>query len=191
MRDRPAAREMRFRATQTIDLQRLEFDWQASTGPFGCISVRDALRDGQAHLEVHLFRGLRFASIRGSDALSKGEIMRYLAELAWAPDAILLNPWLTWTIIDGRTLRVSTGLGNVRGEVELRLDESGLIARVSAQDRPHKEGSGFVERPWHGRFFDYRKYQHRWLPFAAEVGWILDGQTFISWRGEVLNWRAS
>jgi hypothetical protein len=74
---------------------------------------------------------------------------------------------------------VSAGRERARGEVELRLDESGRIACVLAQDRPRKEGSGFVERPWRGRFFDHRKHQDRW-PFAGEVGWILDGQTFIA-----------
>ena len=29
-------------------------------------------------------------------ALQRGELMRYLAELAWAPDAILHNPHLRW-----------------------------------------------------------------------------------------------
>jgi hypothetical protein len=28
-------------------------------------------------------------------------------------------------------------------------------------------------------------------PFAGEVGWILDGQTFIAWRGEVLSWHTA
>jgi hypothetical protein len=33
MRDRPAGREMRFRATQTIHLRQPEFEWRASAGP--------------------------------------------------------------------------------------------------------------------------------------------------------------
>ena len=117
--------------------------------------------------------------------------MRYLAELAWAPDAILYNNSLAWTVIDSRTLRVTAGKDSARGEVELRLDKNGRVACILAQDRPRKEGSGFVERPWCGRFFDYRKHQERWLPFAGEVGWILAGQTFIAWRREVLSWRAA
>jgi hypothetical protein len=92
MRDRPAGREMQFRAVETIDLRRSKFEWRASTGPFCCISVIDALKDGNADLEVWAFRRLRIAGVRGGAAAAKGEIMRYLAELAWAPDAILYNP---------------------------------------------------------------------------------------------------
>jgi hypothetical protein len=124
---------MRFNAVQTIELRRPEFVWRASAGPFGCVSVIDALRNGEADLEVQVFRLLRIASVKGGTVAAKGEIMRYLAELPWAPDAILLNPMLAWTVVDGRTFRVSAGQGQARGEVELQLDESGRIARVLAQ----------------------------------------------------------
>ncbi len=116
MRDWPAAREMRYHAVQTIDLRRPEFEWRASTGLFGCISVLDALKDGEAHLEARAFRLLPIATVRGEAAAAKGEIMRYLAELAWAPDAILLNASLALTIIDHRTLRVSAGGDGAPGE---------------------------------------------------------------------------
>jgi hypothetical protein len=188
MRDPPGARERRFNAVQTISLRRLAFEWRASVGPFGCVSVLDALKDGQASLAVKAFAFLRIAGVRGGADLMKGEIMRYLAELAWAPDAILCNPALAWTVVDERTLRVGAGQGPARGEVELQLDESGRIGQIRAEDRPRKEGSGFVERPWRGRFFDYRQHQGRWLPFAGEAGWVLGGQTFIAWRGTILDW---
>jgi hypothetical protein len=188
MRDRSNARAMRFRAVQTIHLRRPEFVWRASAGPFGCVSVTDALREGQAELEVRAFGLVRIASIKGGATAAKGEVMRYLAELAWAPDAILCNPTLAWTVADARTFMVSAGQDQARGEVELRLDGSGRIACFRAEDRPRKEGSGFVERPWRGRFFDYREHAGRWLPFAGEVGWVLGGQFFTAWHGRLLSW---
>lgn len=188
MREHPEGKEMRFRATETISLRRTEFEWRARTGPSGSISITDSLRDGEAHMEVRVFGLLRIAGVRGGAAAAKGAVMRYLAELAWAPDAIFHNRSLVWTVADERALCVSTGPGEGHGEVRLRLDEDGRIGSVEAEDRPRKEGSGFVERPWRGRFFDYREYQGRWLPFAAEVGWILNGQLFTAWRGEMLDW---
>lgn len=188
MRDRPAGRGLRFHASQTIDLRRTEFEWRAAFGPFGCISVTDALKNGEAELGVRAFRRLRIGGVRSETAAAKGEIMRYLAELAWAPDAILCNDTLAWTVIDGRTLRVSAGRGDQHGEVELLLDESGRIGSVAAQDRPRKEGSRFIERPWRGHFCNYRKHQSRWLPFSGEVGWVLDEGAFTAWRGEILSW---
>jgi hypothetical protein len=181
---------MRFHAVETIHLRKTEFGWRATVGPLGWLSVVDALRNGEAELEVRAFRCIRLAGERGGAAAAKGEIMRYLAELAWAPDAMLTNPALAWTVIDDRVLRVSTGWRGVRAEVELRLDQDGRIASVQADDRPRKEGASFVERPWRGRFFDYRPHQGRLLPFGGEVGWILDGQAFVTWRGQVVSWRA-
>jgi hypothetical protein len=162
-------------------LHHSEFEWRAFTGPLGLITVVDALKNGEADLEVRLLRHVRIASVKGGASSAKGEIMRYLAEIAWAPDAILHNHSLIWTVIDGRTLRVSAGQDRTRGELELRLDAKGRIECVFASDRPRKEGSGFVERPWHGRFSDYRRHQERWLPFGARsVGsWLVKN----SWLG--------
>ena len=191
MRDQPTARAARFSARQTINLRRPEFEWRASTGPLGCISVVDALKGEGANLKIRLFHALRIANMKGGAALAKGEFMRYLAELAWAPDAILANASLSWSVIDDQTFRVSAGLEGAHAEIELRLDERGRIFSIVADDRPREEGTGFVERPWHGRFFDYREHQERWLPFGGEVGWVLNGETFITWQGKILSWRVA
>jgi hypothetical protein len=59
---------------QTISLRRPEFEWRASTGPFGCISVLDAMRGGGADLEVRAFGLLRIARLmRGGAVAAKGE----------------------------------------------------------------------------------------------------------------------
>jgi hypothetical protein len=188
MRDAPSDRDMKFKARQTIDLLRPEFEWRARTGPFGCMTVTDALKQGQPKLDVHIFGLIRVISSSRSQQLVKGEIMRYLAELAWAPDAILQNRHLTWRVIDSRKLCVACTVGAVRSEVEFTLDAEGRIASVFTPDRPRKEGASFVERPWRGRFFDYRRHEGRWLPFAGEVGWILQEREFVAWRGRLTGW---
>jgi hypothetical protein len=43
MRDSPDDRGMRFRAVETISVQRPQFAWRAAIGLFGCISVMDSL----------------------------------------------------------------------------------------------------------------------------------------------------
>jgi len=188
MREGPADRFARFSAKQRIDLRRPNFAWRARTGPLGCISVTDAMRDGEARLEVRLLGLLRIAALRGGEEAAKGEVMRYLAELAWAPDAILLNPALSWQVVDDRRLRLAAGSGAARAEVELGLDGEGRIASVEAADRPRREGDCFVARPWRGRFMDYRRHEGRWLPFAGEVGWQLEGRWFTAWRGSIGSW---
>jgi hypothetical protein len=191
MWDRPGSREMAFSALQTINVHSPGFAWRARIGPLGCISIVDRLQDGAARIEVRLLGVLPIARIEGGTPLLKGEIIRCLAELAWAPDAILHDALLGWAVVDAQTFRVSAGSGPARGTVELHLDDCGRIAAVAAEDRPRKEGSGFVERPWRGKFFDYRQHCGRWLPFAGEVGWELEGDMFVAWRGRIIGWQVS
>lgn len=187
MRLRTGPRRVRFRARQTINLWEPGFEWRASMGPLGVISVCDAYRNGEGALDARLFGLIRLAHMRGAE-VAKGEIMRYLAELAYAPDAILLNRSLAWSVIDERTFLVSAGLGAGRGSVQLELDDEGRIGSIFAHDRPYAEGKETDERPWSGRFLDYRRHADRWLPFAAEVGWTVDGQVSNYWRGTLLSW---
>lgn len=188
MRDGPTDRFAPFSARQGIDLRQPAFTWRARTGPLGCVSVTDALQDGEARLEVRFLGLLRLAGLRGGEEAAKGELMRYLAELAWAPDAILSNPSLSWRVLDERTLRVAAGHGAARAEVELGLDGEGRIASARADDRPRHEGGRFVPRPWRGRFHDHRRHEGRWLPFAGEVGWQVDGRWFTVWQGRIERW---
>jgi len=75
--------------------------------------------------------------------------MRYLAELAWAPHAMLHNPQLSWREIDATIVEVSAespaGLARVR-----LIFENGDIARVEADDRPGAVGRRIVPTRWQG-----------------------------------------
>lgn len=191
LREAPSDRWRRFSAHQHIRLRETAFEWRASMRPFGAISVVDALTDGVPNLEVRLFRCIRLARVSGSDAASRGELIRYLAELPWAPDAMLANRGLAWTVVDDRTIRVGASLGTVHAEVEFVLDSAGRVQTASAHGRPRREGDQFVERPWQGRFSGYRQHQGRVLPFRGEVGWVLDGQAFTAWKGRIDSWTLS
>ena len=83
---RPGARPMRFIAEQQMDAGRVAFRWRARFGarllrPF---VVTDAYEDGAGRLEGRL-AGVRLFRSTGPD-VDRGQVMRYLAELAWLPD---------------------------------------------------------------------------------------------------------
>ncbi|MBN8949854.1 DUF6544 family protein [Rhizobium sp. 60-20] len=187
MRNSSDGRWTKFTATQRIDFQNPGFEWRARVGPFGLLCVRDALKDEGPILDVKVL-GIRLISASSGPSATKGEIMRYLAELAWAPDAIMQNEQLHWRVLNHDTLSVACEAQSARGEVQLGLDSDGRIGSVYAPDRPRREGATFVERPWRGRFYDYRWHDGRWLPFAGEVGWDVGGESFVAWRGELTNW---
>ena len=114
--------------------------------------------------------------------------MRYLAELAWAPDAILHNQNLRWRVDDGDNLAVSVGAGADACEVVLSLNDQGRISSAFAPNRPRSTVPPYLPTPWRGYFSDYRLHKGRWLPFAAAVSWEVDGPPFLYWQGSIEEW---
>ena len=179
---------MSFSATQTISIRTCAFDWRARAGPFGVVSARDALKDGEGRFEVMALGFIPIVRAEHSSALVRGELMRYLAELAWAPDAILHNTELRWRKDGPDTLSVSAGTGETASEVMLSLDGEGRIGGSFSPDRPRSATAPFLPTPWRGRFSDYRRHENRWLPFAGEVAWEIDGKEFVYWQGRIEHW---
>lgn len=185
-----AASWMSFRATQTISTRACAFDWRARAGPLGVISARDALVDGEGRFDVMALGIVPISRAERSPALVRGELMRYLAELPWAPDAILLNAGLRWRVDGSDTIAVSAGAGETMAEVTLSLDREGRVVRTFAPNRPRSATTPTLPTPWHGRFSDYRRHGGMWLPFEGEVAWEIDGKVTIYWQGRLKRWEA-
>lgn len=179
---------MPFTATQTLSTSKSAFDWRARFGPFGIISVRDALKDDVGRLDVAALGFIPLARAEHSVALLRGEVMRYLAELSWVPDAILFNTALHWREDGPDRLVVTAGPGGTASNVTLNLDSEGRIAGAYAPDRPRSVTAPFLPTPWRGRFSDYRHHNGRWLPFAGEVAWEIDGKSEVYWQGRLESW---
>lgn len=114
--------------------------------------------------------------------------MRYLAELAWAPHAMLHNPRLRWRELDAATVEVSAE--SAGGPARIRLVfEGGDLARIEADDRPRAVGRGTVPTRWRGHFSDDRALGGYRIPTRAEVEWVLDTGPFVCWRGEVTSYQ--
>ncbi len=177
-----------FTAAQSISTRDCEFEWRARAGPFGMVSACDVLKDGAAQFDVLVFGLIPVASAEQTSALMRSELMRYLAELAWAPDAILLNTNLRWRVDGPDMLAVSAGTGGTAAEVVLTLDHEGRIGNAFAPDRPRSATSPNLPTPWHGRFSDYRQHDTLWIPFAGEVAWVIDGIEEIYWQGRIEHW---
>jgi hypothetical protein len=178
-----------FTAEQVISIHQPGFAWLArmQAAPLASARILDCYVDSAGLLEARLFGSLPPARIAGPQA-TKGELMRYLAELSWAPHAMLYNPQLSWREIDATTAEVSAespaGLARVR-----LIFESGDITRVEADDRPRAVGRRTVPTRWYGRCCDYRQVDGCRIPTQAVVSWLLEDGPFEYWRGRVTRFR--
>jgi hypothetical protein len=188
MRNGPNNRWRSLTATQTIAVRQPGFVWLARMriGSLFPATILDAYGDEIGLLEVRLFDSVRLARISGPD-LSRGELMRYLAELPWAPHAILHNRHLSWHELNRDTVEVSAPC--VGGSAKVRLlFEAGDIAGIEADDRPRAAAGRTIPTPWRGHFFDYRTIGGCRIPTRAVVSWVLDDGPFDCWRGTITHY---
>lgn len=179
---------MDFTAIQTISNRTCEFDWRAKAGPFGLITARDALDHGEGRLDIMAAGVIPIARAEHTTALLRGELMRYLAELPWAPAAILLNNALGWRVEGPDSLAVSAGSGETTSEVIFSLDANGRVATAFAPDRPRSATLPILVTPWRGTFSDYRLQGTTWLPHKGEVAWEMPGQNGPYWQCRLDHW---
>ena len=185
MRAMPNAQWRPFTAEQVISVHRPGFAWLArmQVMPLLSAQILDCYVDSEGLLEARLCGSLPLALLAGP-AISKGELMRYLAELIWAPHAMLHNPALAWRQIDTTTVEVSAP--SIGGSARVRLIfEDGDIARIEADDRPRTIGRRILPTRWEGCCGDYREMEGCRVPTRAGVSWLLDDGPFEYWRGNV------
>jgi hypothetical protein len=177
------------RATQHVALASPGFVWDAvrRLGPLPLLRVVDAY-DGATGglLEARALGSVPVASKAGGD-IALGEALRYLAELPWAPDAILCNPHIGWRMIDASHAEATLRLAEGFARVTFSLDADGDIVRVVAKDRPALDARGRPARyDWRGRFWGYRRIGPRRIPEWGEVGYVYPEGYEVYFRGRIL-----
>jgi hypothetical protein len=180
---RPGSKPRRFTATEEFAVGRVAFAWRARFPilPPASLRVLDGYDGIQGRLEVRLL-GLPLQRQRGPE-LSLGEAFRYLAEIAWVPQAVLANRQLGWRQLDDQVVEVSTTAAGGRPAVRLHFNERDEIARTVAE-RPRAE-AGNARTPWIGEFRDYAELGGVRVPTRGEVRWELPEGAFTYWRGTV------
>lgn len=181
---KPGARAMPFRATEDFVVDGVAFSWRARfpiLGPLA-LTVVDEFSNGEGQLRVSLL-GLPLQTVKGPDA-SLGEAMRYLAELAWAPQAIAANRELEWQEIDKETVDVACTVGQTKATVRWQFNEDGDVVGATGL-RPFRVGKTLVPQRWGGEFGAYASFRGIRVPISAEVWWDLPEGRFVYWRARL------
>ena len=176
-----------FTATQRVVTRRPGYCWDARIAMFAgvFVRVRDAYVAGEGILQAAVFGLFPVANLRDSGELAKGELMRYLAEMAWYPTALLPSQGVRWEAVDEQSARATISDGTIAVELLFRFNAAGLIDSVRAEARGRMIGTTVEHLPWEGRFWNYAKRSGMTVPLEGEVAWIHPAGPKPYWRGRV------
>ncbi len=180
MRLRPDGSWLPFTAEQSISTRIPRFRWHARIrmAPLVTAVVEDSFLDGHGLLEAKLFGFIPLAHGEGLD-IDRGELQRYLAEIVWAPHALLRNPEIRFSVLSSSSVRV--WIQDEDTYVDLSFDGEGNIHRAYTETRS-RDGK---PQPWEGTFGPLKDFGTLLAPEYGEVSWLAPEGTFTYWRGRV------
>jgi hypothetical protein len=174
-----------FTATQQVSTQRPGFDWDARVAQWPAVHVHDAYVAGSGTLHAALLGAITVARVRDTPDIARGELMRYLAEAAWYPTALLPSQGVVWSAVDEKSAHASLGDGATQVSLLFTFGSDGLIDNVRAEGRARIVGGKTTLMPWRGRFNHHVRRDGMQVPLEGEVAWLaLEGQQPY-WRGRV------
>ncbi len=185
---KPDADPSAFEAVQYQSVRAPAFSWTAHimTPPVRVIVV-DRLVRGQGELQARVLGAFTVQEVSGREIL-KGQLLRYLAEIPWAPQSIVFQKELKWEQVDASHVDVSASIGGETGKVRFEFGADGLVSKIRAEDRPYSQDGRSVPMPWEGEFTNYKEYKGFLLPARGSVSWILPSGKFTYFQGDLLDY---
>ena len=151
------------------------FDWDARVTLFPGVAayIHDAYISGSGLLKVAIFGLIPVADLPATADLSRGELLRYLAEAAWYPTALLPSQGVVWKSVDAQSAIATLTDGDITLSMRFGFGANGLIDTGRAESRGRLVGSTMTYLPWQGRFWNYTQKSGMLVPLEAEVAWVL------------------
>ena len=176
-----------FRSTQRVITQRPGFVWDARIrmAPGMTVHVYDAYVAGEGVLTAKLFGLLTVMKQSSTPELAQGELMRFFAEAAWYPTALLPSQDVVWEAIDDTQARATLTDGTTTAELVFQFDDQGLISSVRSDGRYREVDGALVATPWQGRLWNYELRDGKLIPLDGEVTWLLPEGPKPYWRGRI------
>jgi hypothetical protein len=176
-----------FTSTQEVVTRRPGFDWDGRVEMMPGLPVRvhDAYVVGEGMLHASLLGLSPMVDMRGTGDVAQGELMRFFAEAAWYPTALLPSQGVRWEAGDDRSALATLTEGDISITLLFAFDEEGLIDTVRAEARGRTVGDEVVPTPWQGRFWNYEEHGGMRVPLDGEVAWLLPEGEKPYWRGHI------
>ena len=178
-----------FTSTQRVITQRPGFDWEARVAvmPGPPALVHDAYIAGEGILHASLFGLVSVVDLRGTPEAAHGELLRWFAEAAWYPTALLPSQGVRWTAVDENSATATMQDGETTVTLLFRFNADGLIDSVRAEQRGALLDGVNVPTPWEGSFSGYELRDGMRVPLEGEVAWEFPEGRAPYWRGRITN----
>ena len=180
-----------FTSRQRVVTRRPGFVWDGRVVmlPGLAVHVHDAYVAGTGILHPAILGLFTLIDLRGSGDVAQGELMRFFAEAAWYPTALLPSQGVRWDAVDERSARATLVDGAISLTLLFRFDEQGLIESVRAEARGRTVAKTVVMTPWEGRWSNYQVRDGMRVPTAGEVAWLAPAGRKPYWRGTITSLR--
>lgn len=177
-----------FTSQQWVTTRRPGFVWDGAVSMLPGLPVRvhDAYVAGEGILKPAVLGLLTLADLHDvGGEVARGEFLRYLAEAAWYPTALLPSQGARWTAVDDNAAQVTLSDGAMSATMTFTFDAEGLVASVRAEARGRTVGKDVVMTPWEGRWSHHELRDGMHVPTRGEVAWLTPEGRKPYWRGEV------
>ena len=176
-----------FTSDQRVVTRRPGFDWDGRVAMMPGLPVRvhDAYVAGEGILHAAVLGLVSMVNLRGTGEVAQGELMRFFAEAAWYPTALLPSQGVLWDAVNEHSARATLKDGDLTLTLLILFNEDGLIDTVRAEARGRTVRGAVVPTPWQGRCWNYAMRDGMRVPLDGEVAWLLPEGAKPYWRGRI------
>jgi hypothetical protein len=163
-----------FTSRQSVVCRRPGFVWDAQIAMLPRLKGRvvDSYVAGKGLLRATVEGLFTLAEVRGGGDIARGEFMRWFAEAAWYPTALLPSQGVRWEAVDDQSADATIADGPLALTLRFKFNDAGLLASFRADARGSMVDGKLVTAPWEGSWSNYRERDGMHVPFTGEVAWI-------------------
>jgi hypothetical protein len=149
------------------------------------VRVHDSYVAREGILNTFLLGLISLVNMRGEGDVAEGELMRFFAEAAWYPTALLSSQGVRWEAVDDSSAYATLSEGELSVTMLFTFDDQGFIETVGTEARGRTVGGEVIQTPWQDRFWNYDERGGMQVPLDGEVAWLLSEGEKPYWRGHI------
>ena len=163
-----------FTSRQRVITHRPGFLWDAQVSMLPGLKARvvDSYIAGKGLLHAAILGLFSVAEVSGGGEIARGEFMRFFAETAWYPTALLPSQGVRGEAVADRSANATIVDGPLAVTLLFRFNDAGLIGSFRAEARGAIVGKEMVMAPWEGSFSNYQTRDGMTVPYTGEVAWM-------------------